>query len=123
MEPKPLTWTGSSWKDLKEFPVEVQRDCGYALHQVQIGNTPPEAKALKGIGGGGASVMEIVLDHHRDTYRAVYTAKMEGAVYVLHCFQKKSKRGIATPKPDINTVERNLKTARELYRVFQEERR
>lgn len=123
MVTKPLTWTGSSWKDLKESPEQVQRDCGYALHQVQIGNTPPEAKALKGIGGGGATVMEIVLDHHRDTYRAVYTAKMEGAVYVLHCFQKKSKRGIATPKPDINTIERNLKTARELHRVFQEERR
>jgi phage-related protein len=91
------------------------------LHQVQSGDTPPEAKALKGIGGGGASVMEIVLDHHRDTYRAVYTAKLEGIVYVLHCFQKKSKRGIATPKPDIDTIERNLKIARNMHRRLQEE--
>jgi phage-related protein len=86
MPPKTLAWIGTTRKDLYEFPDEVQRSGGYALHQVQIGEVPAEAKPMKGIGSGAATVMEIVLDHQRNTYRAVYTAKLEGVVYVLHCF-------------------------------------
>jgi phage-related protein len=117
MEPKPLVWTGSSWKDFQEFPAEVQSDCGYALHLAQTGKISAEAKALRGIDGGGAAVMEIVLDHHRETYRAVYTTKLKGVVYVLHCFQKKSKRGIATPQQDIALIKARLISARKQHQA------
>lgn len=112
---KPVEWMGSSLKDLMEFPREARRDVGRALDEVQRGGVPDNAKAMKGF--GGASVMEIVEDHHGDTYRAVYTVKFGEVVYVLHCFQKKSKRGIATPKSDINAIQGRLKMAREHHEV------
>ncbi len=110
---KPLVWMGSSRRDLKEFPDEVQDEMGRALFDVQAGDTPANAKPLKGF--GGAVVLEIAEDFHRDTYRAVYTVKLEGAVYVLHCFQKKSKSGIATPKPDMDLIRARLKDAADLH--------
>ena len=94
ISPKPLIWVGSSRRDLRGFPDEVQDAIGYALYLVQIGQTPLAAKPLHGF--GGASVLEIVEDFDRDTYRAVYTVRFAGVVYVLHVFQKKSKRGRAT---------------------------
>lgn len=112
---KPLEWTGDSWKKLKEFPPQVQRDCGYALHLVQIGDVPSEAKPLRGVGGGAATVMEIVLDHNRDTFRAVYTTKLKGVVYVLHCFQKKSRKGISTPREEIALIKARLASARDSH--------
>jgi phage-related protein len=102
-------------KDLKGFPTQVQRNCGYALHLVQTGKLPPDAKPMKGIGGGKATMMEIVLDYDRDTYRAVYTAKLEGVIYVLHCFQKKSKRGIATPREELAVIKARLASARKRH--------
>lgn len=83
------------------------------MSQVEEGLTPGDAKALTGVGGG---VMEIVEDFDRNTYRAVYTAKLRDAVYVLHVFQKKSKSGIATPKPDIALIKQRLRIAVELSR-------
>ncbi len=107
---------GGSKADLKTFPDEVQDVMGYALDFAQQGKKHPDAKPLKGFGGAG--VLEIVDDYGGNTYRAVYTVKFADAVYVLHCFQKKSKHGIATPQQDIELIERRLKRAREHYTAW-----
>jgi phage-related protein len=106
---KPVWWIGSTKEDLLALPEEVQHQVGFALYQVQLGKVPAEAKPLKGF--GGASVQEIVVDYHRDTYRAVYTVRFADRVYVLHVFQKKAKSGIATPKSELELIERRLKQA------------
>lgn len=106
---KSLYWVGSSKKDLQSLPADVQDVFGYALHLAQTGGKHTQAKPLKGFGGAG--VLEVVEDYIGDTYRAVYTVKFGEAVYVLHAFQKKSSSGIATPKPDMNTIRERLKTA------------
>ena len=90
---KPLHWVGSAKKDYLDFPDPVQSDMGYALGLAQINGKHPKAKPWKGDGPG---VFEIVEDHRGDTYRAVYTVRFVGVVYVLHAFQKKSKSGIKT---------------------------
>ncbi len=106
---KPVIWIGSSLRDLRGLPQEVRRDIGQALYTAQQGETDPAAKPLKGF--GGARVMEIVERGPIGSYRAVYTAQFAEAVYVLHVFQKKSKRGIATPKQDIDLIRRRLAEA------------
>jgi phage-related protein len=110
---KPLEWIASSKKDLIAMPDLVQDNFGFALFQAQIGEKHDDAKPLKGFKGSG--VLEIVDDFDGDTYRTVYTVRFAEVVYVLHVFQKKSKRGIATPKQDIELVEQRLKTAQEHY--------
>jgi len=107
--PKPLLWVGSAKKDLQAMPDNVQDTFGYALHLAQTGSKHPDAKPLKGFGSAG--VLEVVESQAGSTYRAVYTVKIAGVVYVLHCFQKKSNSGIATPKQDIDLVRERLKTA------------
>jgi phage-related protein len=102
-----LRWVGSAKKDLGAMPDDVQDTFGYALHLAQAGGKHSQAKPLKGFGGAG--VLEVVEDHQGDTYRAVYTVRYAAAVYVLHCFQKKSTHGIATPKPDMDLIEARLK--------------
>lgn len=104
---RPLRWVGSAKKDLSAMPDDVQDTFGYALHLAQAGGKHSQAKPLKGYGGAG--VLEVVEDHQGDTYRAVYTVRYAGAVYVLHCFQKKSTHGIATPKPDLDLIDARLK--------------
>lgn len=106
---KPLLWVGSAKKDLQAMPDEVQDTFGYALHLAQTGAKHAQAKVLKGFGSAG--VLEVVESEAGSTYRAVYTVKIAGAVYVLHCFQKKSTSGIATPKPDMDLVRERLKAA------------
>ncbi|KHS90243.1 toxin RelE [Pectobacterium brasiliense] len=106
---KSLYWVGSSKKDLQSLPADVQDVFGYALHVAQTGGKHTQAKPLKGFGGAG--VLGVVEDYIGDTYRAVYTVKFGEAVYVLHAFQKKSSSGIATPKPDMNTIRERLKAA------------
>lgn len=91
------------------MPGEVQDTFGYALHLAQTGGKHARAKPLKGFGSAG--VLEVVESQAGSTYRAVYTVKIAGAVYVLHCFQKKSNSGIATPKPDADLVRDRLKAA------------
>lgn len=103
---------GRSRGDLTAMPERVKKDFGGALHAVQEGRTPDEAKPLKGKLNGAVQLSE---DHDGDTYRAVYTVELEDAVYVLHCFQKKSKRGRATPQADLDLIERRLKDARALH--------
>jgi len=109
---KPIIWMGSSRLDLAAMPDPVKKDFGGALHAVQHGRSLESAKPLKGKISGAMQLSE---DHRGDTYRAVYTAQLEDMVYVLHCFQKKSKSGIATPRADIDLIERRLKDARALH--------
>lgn len=111
---KPTVWIGSSRDDLRAFPDEVRRVMGFAINEAQNGDEHPRAKALKGF--GGRSVLEIVDDEDGNTYRAVYTVRFAGIVYVLHAFQKKSRKGIKTPKRDIETITARLKIAEAHYR-------
>lgn len=110
---RPLIWVGSSLEDLKSFPEEVRGVMGYALHLAQTGGKHPDAKPLTGFKGAG--VLEVVEDFDGDTFRAVYTVKLKGVVYVLHAFQKKSRKGIKTPKQDIDLVKLRLKAAEDLH--------
>ncbi len=114
---RPVIWVGSSRRDLRGFPREVRREIGQALYAAQQGETDPSAKPLKGFGGG--SVLEIVVDQEGGTWRAVYTVRYREAIYVLHAFQKKSKRGIATPKKDIDLIRHRLAEAERLHRERQ----
>ncbi len=107
-------FVGSSKKDLIKFPLEVRREIGHAIQVVQRGNKPASAKPLKGFIGAG--VLEIIDNHDGDTYRAIYTVRFSNAVYVLHCFQKKSKKGIATPKQEIEKIKSRLKEAELHYK-------
>jgi phage-related protein len=105
---RPLRWIGSSSKDLKGFPKQVRAAFGFGLHLAQTGQHPPKAKPLKGFGSGALELLE---DFDGDTYRAAYVVRFERAVYVLHIFKKKSKRGSATPQPDIELIKRRLRDA------------
>ncbi len=91
----------------------VRRTFGFALFAAQLGEMPPEAKPLRGFRGAG--VLELIENYDRNTYRAVYTVRFATKIYVLHVFQKKSKRGIATPRHEINMIRERLKTAERLY--------
>jgi Phage-related protein len=106
---KPLIWLGSSKRDLLTLPVAVRKFFGHALGAAQRGERHGAAKALKGFGGAG--VLEIVEDGTGGTYRAVYTVHFAEVVFVLHAFQKKSKRGIETPKTDMEIIRQRLKIA------------
>ncbi len=110
---KPVKWIGSSKKDLVALPWELKREFGFALDQAQRGKKHDDAKPLKGFGGAG--VLEVVEDFQTDTYRCVYTVRFENAVYVLHVFQKKSKKGIATPKHVVDLIKQRLKLAEDDY--------
>jgi phage-related protein len=116
---KPVRWVGSSLKDLKSFPHQVKAEVGHALYAAQLGDTDPAAKPLKGF--GGVSVMEIVAPFDGNTWRAVYTVRFRGAVYVLHAFQKKSRSGIATPKKEIDLIHQRLTAAERDYKERQNE--
>ena len=109
---KPLHWVSSAKKDYQSFPIEVQADMGYALGLAQLGAKHSHAKPWKGEGLG---VLEVVEDHRGDTYRAVYTVRFAGVVYVLHAFQKKSKAGIKTPQEDVKLIADRLKRAQADY--------
>jgi phage-related protein len=107
----PVLWIASSKEDLKSFPNAVQHSMGYALFRAQEGKKAPSAKPLKGI-VKGTGILEIVEDHRTDTYRVVYTVRFSDAVYVLHAFQKKAKKGVATPKHEIALIRRRYDAAR-----------
>ena len=104
-----LRWIGSARKDFGNFPRDVQSQFGFELFLAQIGQHPPSAKPLKGIEPG---VIELIEDHEGDTYRAVYTVRLHTAIYVLHCFKKKSLRGIKTPQSDIDLIRHRLLSAK-----------
>jgi len=109
-EIKELVWIGTSLKDLKEFPPDVQDEMGYALHVAQEGDKHPKAKPLKEFTG----VMEIRSTYQTNTYRSIYTTKINEKIYVLHAFQKKSKKGIQTPRKEMDLIKRRLKIAQDL---------
>jgi phage-related protein len=112
---KPLDFIGSSRNDLRKFPKEVRIAMGTALNSAQLGGKHPAAKPLKGFGGGG--VLEIVDDFDGETYRAVYTVRFEDVVYVLHAFQKKSRKRIETPKNEIDLIRRRYKSAEAVHKA------
>jgi phage-related protein len=115
---KPLIWLGSSKRDLTALPVLVRKLFGHALHFAQNGERHDAAKVLKGFGSAG--VLEVVEDDAGGTYRAVYTVRFQEAVFVLHCFQKKSKSGIGTPLRDIETIRQRLKSAESVAREMRD---
>ncbi len=104
-----LYWVGSSKSDLRLFPREVQSVVGFALRAAQKGTKHISAKPLKGFSGAG--VLEIVESFDGNAYRCVYTVRLANGVYVLHCFQKKSRSGVATPVHEMETVRRRLTEA------------
>ncbi len=111
---KPLEWAGSSKRDLLDFPEEARRNIGYALGLAQMGGKHPASKVWHGDGSG---VFEVVESEDGNAYRAVYTVRFAKAVYVLHCFQKKSPSGIKTAKTDVNLIHQRLKAAQQHYEV------
>lgn len=112
LQEKAVVWIGSALKDLGEFPKQVKQTFGAAIYYAQLGGKHPQTKVMKGFGGAG--VLEIVEDHDTDTYRCIYTIRYGSKVYVLHAFQKKSKRGIATPQADLDVITARLKAVKEL---------
>jgi phage-related protein len=109
---KPVHWVGSSKSDLLTFPPEVVSEVGYAIGVAQLGGKHPSVKPWK---GEGAGVFDLVERFDGDTYRAIYTVRFEGVVYVLHAFQKKSPSGIRTAQTDIDLISARLKRAREHF--------
>ena len=110
-----LIWVGSSRKELAGFPESVKDVMGYALHLAQCGDKHPDSKPLKGF--GGAKIL-VVANFDRNTFRTVYTVKFAEVVYVLHCFQKKSKSGIAMPKPDMDLIKSRLKEVEKIHQAL-----
>ena len=113
-----MIWIGTSLKNLREFPPPVQDHVGYALYVAQSGSKHEDAKVLRGFGGAG--VLEVIKDYRGDTFRAVYTLKYSGRVYVLHAFQKKSKSGRQTPGRDIELVKQRFREAEQMAREGQQ---
>ena len=111
---KPIAFVGSALDDLRDCPDEVRSDIGFALWDAQCGGKSALAKPLKGFGGAG--VLEIVEAFDGEAYRAVYTVRLAGRVYVLHVFQKKSKRGVETPKADLDLIRQRLQRAQEMHK-------
>lgn len=110
---KPLVWVGRSLDELMTMPADVRRAIGFALRFAQAGVRADSVKPLKGFKGAG--VLEVVERFDGDTYRAVYTVKLGGVIYVLHCFQKKSTSGISTPKHVINLIQQRLDVAEMIH--------
>lgn len=114
LKQKPLEWIASSLKDIRKLPEDIQDEFGHALLVAQMGGKHDTAKPLKGFAGAG--VLEVVEDYDGNTYRAIYTVRFLDIVYVLHVFQKKSKKGITTPQEEIEKVRIRLKIAEESHR-------
>ncbi len=108
---RPLVWLGTSLRNLRAFPDEAKKIIGDELQLIQFGGMPKDAKPFKGVGSG---VFEIALRHDGEAYRTVLAVQLGRHIYVLHAFQKKSKKGIATPKPDVDLIKQRYKEAKEL---------
>jgi phage-related protein len=106
---KEAMWLGSSKATLRDFPRPVRRKLGHDLWEAQLGHFPHGAKPLHDF--GGASVVEVLADHDGSAFRAVYTVRFADIIYVLHVFQKKSKKGIKTPVNIIELIRKRLKIA------------
>ena len=117
---KPVEWIASSRDDLRSFPKDVRAVFGEALYRAQQGGEHPAVKALKGFGGRG--VLEIVDDFDGDSFRAVYAVRLAGIVYVLHAFQKKSRKGRETPRHEIELIRTRLRRAEAHHQALYEKR-
>ena len=115
---RPILWIGSSKKDLREMPAEVQKEMGHSLREIQKGKDPGNTKPLKHL---NEPILEVVVDEREGTFRAIYTVEFKNAIAVLHVFQKKSKSGIATPKKEIDLILQRLKQARVNYHEWKRE--
>lgn len=115
---KPTVFVGSSQKDLRAFPAAVRSEIGQSLFEAQLGEHPRNAKPLKGFGG----VLEIRDNFDGDTYRAVYTTRFEGVLYILHAFQKKSTSGIATPQRHVELIRQRLRDAEAIHKATKGDR-
>lgn len=113
---KPVKWVASAKRDLDAMPADVKDVFGHAIDLAQAGGKHVDAKPLSGFGSAG--VLEVVEDHRGDTFRAVYTVRFAGWVYVLHCFQKKSKSGIKTPQADLDLIKVRLKAAEQDFEAW-----
>ena len=113
---KTLFWISSAKRDLLKLPDSIKKAFGYGLHQAQMGDFPDIAKVLKGF--GSSEVLELKEDDRHGTYRAVYTVRFSNSIFVLHAFQKKSKKGIKTSKEDIDLIKSRLKMAEEIYKEW-----
>ena len=109
--PRPVVWLGNSKKNIRDFPKGAQKLLGDELQLIQFGGTPKDAKPFKGVGSG---VLEIALRYASDAYRVVVAVQIGKRIYVLHAFQKKSKKGIATPKSDVELIRKRYIEALEL---------
>lgn len=108
---RPLVWMGNARRNLQAFPKGAQKLIGDELQLIQFGGMPRDAKPFKGVGSG---VFEIALRYVGDAYRTVLAVQLGERIYVLHAFQKKSKKGIATPKPDVDLIKQRYKEAKEI---------
>jgi phage-related protein len=116
---RPLVWLGNSLRKLRAFPAEAKKIIGDELQLIQFGGMPRDAKLFRGVGSG---VFEIALRHDAEAYRTVVAVQLGRNIYVLHAFQKKSKKGIATPKPDVDLIKQRYKEAKEMSEHEQGER-
>jgi len=112
-EIRDLRWLGDSKKRLKQFPKDVQSTIGFQLYLVQSGEMPTDSKPFKNVGSG---VFELAIRYNKDAYRTVLAVQLGDCIYVLHVFQKKSKRGIATPKQDVDLIKQRYNEAKEMVK-------
>jgi phage-related protein len=110
---RPVVWLGNSKEKLRDFPDGAQKLLGDELQLIQFGGMPKDAKPFKGVGSG---VLEIALRYASDAYRVVLAVPIGTRIYVLHAFQKKSKKGIATPKRDVDLIKKRYSEGQELAR-------
>ena len=108
---RPVVWMGNSKKNLRGFPEGAQKLIGDELQLLQFGGMPKDTKPFRGVGSG---VLEIAVRYDKDAYRTVVAVQVGKKIYVLHAFQKKSKRGIETPKQDVDLIRQRYKEAKEL---------
>ena len=116
---RPVVWLGSSKKNIQDFPKGAQKLLGDELQLIQFGGMPKDAKPFKGIGSG---VLEIALRYASDAYRVVVAVQIGKRIYVLHAFQKKSKRGIETPRRNVELIRQRYAEARELENEFEKKK-
>lgn len=108
---RPVIWLGDSKKNILSFPEEVRKLIGDELQFLQFSGMPKDAKLFKNVGSG---VIELAIKYDKEAYRCVQAVQLGEAIYVLHAFQKKSKKGIATPKRDVDVIQKRYKEAKEL---------
>ena len=113
---RPLVWLGDSRKNLRDFPDGAQKLLGDELQLIQFGGMPKDAKPFKGVGSG---VIEIALRYSSDAYRVVLAVQIGRRIYILHAFRKKSKKGIGTPKRDVDLIKKRYTEAQELAHEYE----